>query len=129
MRFLVLLLLCLIANGCASSAKQDYFYNEIVIRNNSTSPVSDVTISIKNRGMLFNCSFIAPRAECSNKFRKQKYQGRPIRIKWTHNYKTNQTQQLNMTLPAHFAPEKMIRGVLEVKNDGTIRPYLEQPTP
>lgn len=61
--------------ACSATSGGSYFYNEIVIRNNSSTNVSNVAIKVESSGMVYNCSFIPLRADCSNKFPKRKYLG------------------------------------------------------
>ena len=66
--------------SCAATPKPVFSYNEVVILNQSRNQVSDVTISAMDSGRMFSCGNIAPRGICSDRFRAQPYQGKPIQI-------------------------------------------------
>jgi len=121
--FLVVLFLL---SACSSVLKPVYYYNEIVVRNSTFYPVKDVKIHASRTGQVFKCSNIAPRASCSNSFPKRKYQGNPIKITWVYHDHKNQTKEFVLAIPESMDKAIPLRGVLEIKSDGTIATYLEQ---
>jgi len=115
-----------ILSACTSPPEPDYYYNEIVVRNKTESPVSGVAIRVPNTNAVFSCSHIAPNGECSNKFRKRKYLGNPITISWTYRSNRKTKSEFVLNLPADLHPDTPFRGVLEITKDGMIKHYIEQ---
>lgn len=118
-----------VLTSCLTVLTPDYYYNEIVLRNETNRDVTDVTIKVKNTGGVFSCSVIPARAKCSNKIRKRKYQGNPITIKWRFAGQNHTEDQVQLTVPENFSPEIPLRGVLVIENDGKIKTYFEQGRP
>lgn len=120
------ILICLaLVSACVSTNNADY-YNEIQLRNNTTSTVTDVVISVRNTGGVFSCSYIPPRGVCSSTFQKRKFLGNPVTVKWTINGIARSTDQFFVTVPQSANKATPLRGVLEMVGNGKIRPYLEQ---
>ena len=121
------ILICMaIVSACVSTNNADYYYNEIQLRNNTASTVTDVVISVKNTGGVFSCSYIPPSSVCSSTFQKRKFLGYPVTVKWTINGITKSTDHFFVTVPHAANRAVPLRGVLEMIDNGKIRPYLEQ---
>lgn len=96
------------------------------MRNKSTSNVHDVKIKVEKTGLVFLCSFIPPKGECSNKFKKRKYLGNPITLSWQYNNGVKSTKVVRLKLPEKASTTKTLKGMLEVDYYGMIHPYLYQ---
>ena len=112
--------------SCASTQEQDYYYDEITMRNKSFRNVSDVKIKVEKTGLVFSCSFIPPKGECSNKFRKRKYLGNPVTLSWVFNNGKKSTVTVQSKLPDGARSSKTLKGMLEIDNQGKINPYMYQ---
>lgn len=112
--------------ACASVVNNDYYYNEIVLRNNTNEAVHDVTIKAEKTHATFSCSYIPPHAMCSNEFPKRKYLGSPIQITWTFHKAKRTTDHFILRIPNGLSVNIPLRGVLEVNEGGVINPYFEQ---
>lgn len=126
MKLQAIIIASLIMSACTSPPVPDYYYNEIVVRNNTSTPVSGVSIRVPNTNAVFSCSHIAPNGECSNKFRKRKYLGNPITISWTYLSNRKTKSEFVLNLPADLHTDRPFRGVLEITKDGMIKHYIEQ---
>ncbi len=129
MKKLSVLITGLFLSSCATSYNPDYFYNEILIINNSGILVQDVTISADETGRMFSCGNIAPRGICSDKFSQRRYMKSPIRIAWVFGNTAGQTEAFVLDVPSKFVTSFPLRGVLEISPQGTISAYFEQDTP
>jgi len=119
--------LCLLGlTSCTTSTEHAYYYNEILIRNNTSSPLADVVIQVKKTNKVFRCSNIAPRGTCSNRFQKKKYQHNSITITWLYNNRSRLQRQILLEVPKTADPAYPLRGVLVIKQDGSIQTYFEQ---
>ena len=112
--------------SCASAEQKMYYFDEITIRNNSFKNVTDVKIRVEKTGMVFSCSFIPPKGECSNKFRKRQYLGNPVTLSWVFNNGISLTKTVRSTLPKNALTTKMLKGMMEIDGHGRIIPYLYQ---
>ena len=122
----IVLLLC----GCASvPVGPTYYYDEVVVLNQSRYVVRDVQIASTNSGRVFSCGNVAPRGICSNKFSPQVYQGRPVRVSWRFDEGRVNSEVFELELPPSFIPELPMRGVLLIGANGGIRAYLQQDKP
>jgi len=124
MAFLVFL-----AAGCASLQSPGYTYNEIVIVNQTRSPVRDVAVTATESGRMFSCGNIAPRGICSNKFPPQPYRASPVQIDWMIGNGTRHSKIIELTLPASFVAGLPLRGVLLIDAQGQVSAYLQQEAP
>lgn len=122
-----LLVVCLVfsISACAASPANDYYYNEIMIRNNFSEKVTNVTISVEKTYAVFSCSYIPPGSECSNKFRKRKYLGNPIQNTWAYHDRKKATDEFFLKLPPGLRAISLFRGILEVIKGGMINPYID----
>ena len=110
-RFLVmkksytLLIPGLLLSACATSYESPYFYNEILIINNSREMIQDVSIHAGESGRMFGCGNIAPRGVCSDKFSRRRYMKSSIKITWTFGSIVRQTDEFVLEVPATFNSE------------------------
>ena len=49
--------------SCVSIMQQDYYYNEIILKNKSSDIIRDVLIKVEKTGGIFKCSIIPPQGE------------------------------------------------------------------
>lgn len=127
-RYLNFIVFIFVITACAviPPSDDDYYFNEIIILNNAKVAVTNVIIKVDKTRMVFKCGYIAPKGECSNKFRKRKYLGNPVSLKWSFLQKEYSADQLILDIPEGFLKNKMIKGVLEINDNGSIKPYLKQ---
>lgn len=116
----------LLLSACATSYESPYFYNEILIINNSRELIQDVSIRAGESGRMFSCGNIAPRGICSDKFPRRRYMKSSIKIAWVFGSIARQTDEFILEVPATFDTELNLRGVLEITPRGSILAYFEQ---
>ena len=116
-------------SGCFSLQSPAYTYNEIVIVNQTRSPVSDVAVSATESGRMFSCGNIAPRGICSNKFPPQPYRASPVRIDWMIGNGARHSKIIKLKLPVSFVAELPLRGVLVIDAQGQVSAFLQQEAP
>lgn len=125
MKLFLLLVNIFALSACAVINKPDYYYNEVVLRNNSLNSVTSVRIKVDKTQAVFSCSIILPNTACTNKFPKRKYLGNQIQITWTYLNTTKTTEKFNLKLPKEFDESIPLRGILEVTQDGMVIAFLE----
>ena len=122
--------IALLLGGCASvPVGPTYYYNEVVVLNQSRYVVRDVQISATNSGRVFGCGNIAPRGICSNKFRPQVYRGSPVRVTWGFGETAMRSEFFELALPPSSVAELPLRGVLVIGANGSVQAYLQQDKP
>ena len=129
MKKYLIVALGLMGSACATTYQPSYYYNEILVVNNSKELVQDVTISATNNGRVFSCGNIAPFGICSNRIGKRRYEQNPIQVSWTFGGSSNQTEAFVIKVPATFYTAFPLRGVVAIEPDGSISTYFEQDTP
>jgi hypothetical protein len=123
----VLFLVCVyLLASCATTSRPTYYYNEVVVRNNTKSIVQDVTIRADQSQRMFGCSNIAPLGQCSDQFPKRQYLASPIRIAWIIGNRNWQTEEFVLEIPESYNPTIVLRGVLELQPDGSMNAFFEQ---
>jgi len=128
MRFTSLFMSFLFLNSCASISKP-YYYNEIVVVNNTNQLIPYVVIRAKETQRMFSCRNIAPRAKCSNKTKKKETKNSQLNITWTYNGIERTTGNFKIKIPEHMLKSIPLRGVLALQSNGTVKFWLEQDKP
>lgn len=128
MRFTFLFMSILFLNSCASISKP-YYYNEIVVVNNTNQLIPNVVIRAKETRRMFSCKNIAPRAKCSNKTKKREVKNSHLKITWTYNGVERTTDNFKVKIPEHMLKSIPMRGVLSLQSDSTVKFWLEQDKP
>lgn len=129
MKNYTILLLGLLLSACATGHEPQYFYNEILIVNESRVVIQDVTISAEATGRSFNCGNIAPLGICSNKIPQRRYMKSPITLSWVFGNTARQTEKFLLEVPTATSNEFPLRGVLQISPSGSVSAYFEQDTP
>ena len=127
------LLLCCVTGlalaSCASGYKPAYYYNEILIVNNSTESIRDVSISVADTGGRFGCANIAPLGICANRFPRRSYEYRPIRIDWVYAGEPRRTDSFVVDVPQTFYTGLVLRAVIDISPEGAVSAYFQQENP
>ena len=122
----IVLFAILSLSACATSYNPTYYYNEILVVNNSRELIQDVTISASESGRQFSCGNIAPLGICSDRFPRLKYEQNPIRISWVFGSRAGQSSEFVLEVPATMSTGLPLRGVLEISPKGKIAAYFNQ---
>ena len=125
MRFTLLFMSFLFLISCASISKP-YYYNEIVVVNNTNQLIPYVVIRAKETHRMFSCRNIAPGAKCSNKTKKKEAKNSPLKITWTYNGIERTTDNFKIDIPKNILKPIPLRVVLALQSDGTVKIWLEQ---
>ena len=114
--------------ACSTIIKQDYYYNEIVLRNNLPRAVTDVKVKVEKTQAIFSCGYILPGTTCSTKFPKRKYLGNQIHVTWSYDDYKQTPGKFVLKMPKGLDTTTPLRGVLEVSRNGIINTYFEPGT-
>ena len=115
-------------SGCASVYRPQYQINEIVIVNGTREVIGDVTIRSTTSGRVFACGNVAPLGICADRFPVRRLSDGPVLIEWNLGGQRGE-RTLPGEVPSTFATDRVLRGVLEFKSDGTIEGRFEQESP
>ena len=119
---------CLLT-ACATVPGPTYYYDEIVILNQSRDLLRDVEIKAAGTERVFSCGNVAPRGICSNRFRPREYRGNPVSVAWQVGDGQRRSRVFQLELPPSFIPEIPFRGVLVIGANGGVSAYLQQDKP
>ena len=128
MRFMFLFMSLFLLSSCASIS-EPYYYNEIVVLNNTRQLIPHVVIRAEKTNRMFGCRNIAPAAKCSNKTTKKEIKNSKLKITWTYNGVERTTGNFKIKIPQHIHKSIPMRGVLALQSDGTVKFWLEQDKP
>lgn len=128
MRSIFLFTSFLVLSSCASIS-EPYYYNEIVVLNNTRQLIPHVVIRAEKTNNMFGCRNIAPGAKCSNKTKKKEAKNNKLKITWTYNGVERTTGNFKVKTPEHMHKSIPLRAVLALQPDGTVRFWLEQDKP
>ena len=117
----------LLLAACVTDYEPIYFYNEIMVINESSGMIQDLNISVSGTGRKFNCSNIAPKGFCSNRFKRRRYEYEPIEIEWTYDGKTRKTDSFVVDVSPNLYIGRTMRGVVKIGAGGEISAgFVEQ---
>lgn len=128
MKLFLLFVNLFMLTACSTIIKQDYYYNEIVLRNNLPRAVTDVKIKVEKTQAVFSCGYILSGTACSTKFPKRKYLGNEIHVTWTYNNYKQTPEKFVLKVPKGMDTINPLRGILEVTRTGIINTYFESGT-
>ena len=114
-----------VLTSCAVT-QQPYYMNEIVVRNSANSMLVDVKVQSEVTGRMFRCGNVAPGAQCSDSFSATKYEQNKIRIEWIQNNRYKKKTHFQPEVPSHMSKAIPLRGVLEIRSDGSFLVFFEQ---
>ena len=115
----------LLLASCAADL-QPYYLNEIVVRNKTYSILENVKLQSEVTGRMFRCGNIAPGAQCSDSFTARPYQSNRISISWMYDGRVRRETKFLPKIPESMSKNRPLRGVLEIRRDGSFAVYFEQ---
>ena len=120
----------LVLAGCATGSYSPfYFYNEVHVHNLSGGSIADVNVVVGQNGRSFYCDQVNQNALCDDRFGKRRYYQDGIELSWTHPDGSRKTETMNPNIPIYFVSGVPLRVIIEVLEDGSVKPYFEQDEP
>ena len=108
----------LLLSACATSYEFSYSYNEIVVANNSSRNLQEVSFTIPETGRSYDCGTIGPNRVCAKKFGTRRYQNQPIRVEWTSGGGSRESKEIMLPAPPSDMAGDPIKGVLKYGSQG-----------
>ena len=113
-------------SACATSYQPTYFFNRILVNNNSDQVIREIAIKATVNGRAFSCTNVAPYGFCENKFPRRRYEYNPIEISWELGDSVKRTQQVTIPVPASFSIDLVLWGEVNINTDGSITAQFKQ---
>ena len=114
--------------GC-SGYNPAYFYNEVHVHNLSGGSIEDVNVIVGEKGRRFSCEQVNKNALCDDRFGKRRYYQDGIELSWTHPDGIRMSESMNPDIPIYSVSGVPLRVIIEVREDGSVKPYFEQDEP
>ena len=112
----------ILLSGCSTtpnSTEASSKLNELLIKNNTSNPVVNVTLQVPKRGSNVSCNFILPGYDCSLGFPAIKFENHLAILSWSQSERT-----YNKPLPTinhqHTQQNKNIKAVVTILDDGEL---------
>ena len=125
-KFLLLCVAGISLASCALDHRPVYYFNEVLIVNNSKESIRDLSISVTGTAGRFGCANIAPLGICANKFPRRAYEYRPIRIDWIYGGQARRSDSFVVEVPPTFHAGQVMRAVIDISPEGAVSAYFKQ---
>ncbi len=129
MKYPVFVLCAVTVAACATSYQPAYVFNEILVHNLAGDTIRGVSLRVAASSKSLACAEIAKNAICRDRFGKRRYPLRGIELSWTHADGNRRSETVNPHIPAYFPNTFALRIVIEILEDGALKPYYEQEDP
>jgi len=126
---LFLIMLSLSTFACATGYNPRYSFNEIQAVNLTSTTITDVTIRVAESPKTLACEEVAKNAMCADRFGKYPYPQQGIELSWTHPDGSQKSEILAPKIPITFNSAFSLRIVMEINEDGSVKPFFEQDSP
>ena len=126
MKKLSILLFSVLTVACVTGYNPTYYFNEIQVVNLSAATISKVNLRITGSDKTLSCDEVAKNALCHDHFGRRPYPQQVLDLSWTHGDGSQKSQQLTPRIAAYFSPGRPLRLMLEINEDGSVKPFIEQ---
>ena len=115
--------------ACATGYNPRYYFNEIQAVNITSAMITDVAIRVADSPKTLACEEVAKNAMCADRFGKYPYPQQGIELSWTHTDGSRKSEMLAPKIPITFNSVFSLRIVMEINEDGSVKPFFEQDSP
>jgi hypothetical protein len=129
MKKLMFVLLCSLAASCAMDYSPSYRFNEVQAVNLTGDSIRDVRIRIAGSEKMLDCDDVNANAMCADRFAHRPYPQQGIDLSWTHPDGSSKSESMNPDIPIYFNSAFPLRIVMEIRADGSVKPFYEQEEP
>jgi len=129
MKNLFILIFAVAVSACATGYHPTYSFNEVQVHNLSGAAIHDVKLHIVDSPKTLSCAEIAKNAMCYDLFGRRDYPGRGIELGWTLPDGSRLAETLNPRIPAYFGSTFPLQIIMEIREDGSVRPVYRQNEP
>lgn len=127
MKKLGILLVSFLSVACASNGyNPSYVFNQLQVVNLTESTITDVNLQIGGSDRSVSCDEVAKNAICNTKFAKHKYPQQVDVVSWVDGDGTKRSEQVSPAIAAYVDPPLALRLVIEIHEDGSVKPIFEQ---
>ena len=115
--------------GCVTGYDPMYYYNEIQVHNLSGGSISEVNLQVAQSERKLSCDQVNKNAMCDDRFSKKRFWQTGMELSWTHADGSKKSEFFNPDVPVYFGSAAPLRVVIEILEDGSVKPYYEQDEP
>ena len=125
----ILILACVALSACVTGYNPRYYFNEVQVVNLAGATIADVSVRIIESPKSLACEEVRKNAMCRDYFGKRPYPQQGVELNWTHADGSAKTETVNPSVPVTFSSAFPLRIVVEIREDGTVKPFFEQEEP
>ena len=129
MNKLYLLPLTLLLTACVSGYNPTYYFNEVQVVNLTGGTINDVSLRVVDSPKSLACGEVLKFAMCADRFGKRRYPQQGIDLSWTHPDGSRKAETFGPGVPAFFSSAFPLRIVVEIDEEGAVKPFYEQEEP
>ena len=129
MKTSIILLSAILVSGCVNGYNPRYYYNEVLVVNLAGDVIEDVKIRILDTPKSLSCDAVRKNAMCQDYFPRRYYPQQGIELNWRHVDGSSKAETFSPSVPVTYSSAFPLRIVVEVREDGTIKPFYEQDEP
>ena len=127
MKKVSILIISFLSVACASNGyNPSYVFNQLQVVNLTESTITDVDLQIGGSDRSVSCDEVAKNAVCNKYFGKRRYPQQVNVMNWTDADGTPRSQQMSPKIAAYFSVGNAMRLVVEIHEDGSVKPIFEQ---
>ncbi len=126
MRKLAILLSSLATAACATGYNPTYRFNQIQVVNLSGSNIENVGVRVIDSEKAISCDEVAMNAVCEDRFGPRLFPQQGIELSWTDSGDNRKSELLTPKIPVTFYAASPLRVVVEINEDGSVKPFFEQ---
>ena len=129
MKTSVIALFTLAMTGCMSGYNPTYYFNEVQVHNLAGATIQDVSVRVVHSPRSLSCDEVNSNAMCDERFGKRRYPQQGIELSWTHPDGSVKNESFSPGVPVYYSSAWPLRIVVEINEDGSVRPFYEQEEP
>ena len=129
MKKLLILLLSFTAVACATGYHPTYQFNQIQVVNLTGATIEDVNVLVVDSDKTLSCDEVANNAICNDRFGGRRFPQQGIELSWTHPDDNRKSVELDPRIPGTLSSSFAIRIIMEINEDGSVKPIFDQERP
>ena len=129
MKISLLLVSCFLVTACALGYNPTYRFNEVQVVNLTAASIRNVRVTIVDSSKTISCDEVNKNAMCADRFGYRRYPQQGIDLSWTHADGSSKSETVNPAVPVTYNPSFPLRIVMEIREDGSVKPFYEQEEP
>jgi hypothetical protein len=129
MKGLSILIFCFLSVACVSGYNPSYYFNEVQVVNLSGATIEKVSVRVIDSPRVLSCDKVLQHALCHDYFSRRRYPQQGIELSWTHPDGSQKSEAFTPRVPVIYSSVFPLRIVMEIREDGSVKPFYEQEEP